>query len=142
FDFDGDGRLDLYFVSNGGPNGKPNRLYHQKADGTFEDVSRGSGLDYSAHCMGVAVGDVNNDGRPDLLITEANGARLFLNLGGGKFRDVTKEAGIDNPTWGTAAAFLDYDRDGLLDLVVVNYVDFDPSWRCTATRDKPDYCSP
>jgi hypothetical protein len=92
--------------------------------------------------MGVTVGDFDNDGRPDLLVTLANGVRLFRNLGGGKFEDVTAQAGLDNPAWATAAAFLDFDRDGKLDLVVVNYVDFDPSWRCTAARLKPDYCSP
>jgi hypothetical protein len=143
FDYDGDGRLDLYLLNNGGPNGRPNQLYHQKEDGTFVNVSTGSGLDFSDYCMGVAIGDVNNDGRPDVLVTTyKGGVRLFLNQGNGKFRDVTKESGLDNPTWATAAAFLDYDRDGLLDLVVVNYVDFDPDWKCTATRGKADYCSP
>jgi hypothetical protein len=142
FDFDGEGRPGLYFLNNGGPKGRPNQLYRQKKDGTFVNVSKGSGLDFSGHCMGVAIGDVNNDGRPDILVTLVGGVRLFLNQGGGKFKDVTKESGLDNPTWATAAAFLDFDRDGLLDLVVVNYVDFDPDWRCTATGGKPDYCSP
>ncbi len=142
FDFDGDGRLDLYFLNNGGPTGRPNQLFKQQKDGTFVNVSKDSGLDFSGHCMGVAVGDVNNDGRPDVLVTLVGGVRLFLNEGGGKFKDVTREAGLDNPTWATAAAFLDFDRDGWLDLVVVNYVDFDPDSRCTATRGKPDYCSP
>jgi enediyne biosynthesis protein E4 len=84
---------------------------------------------------------VNNDGRPDVLVTLVGGARLFLNQGRGVFRDATKEAGLDNPAWGASAAFLDFDRDGRLDLVVVNYVDFDPSWRCKS-RGKWDYCSP
>jgi len=92
--------------------------------------------------MGVAIGDVNNDGRPDVLITQANGVRLFLNLGGMKFADVTAEAGLDNPAWGTSAAFLDYDRDGWLDLVIVNYVDYDPSWPCLAPGGERDYCAP
>src|SRR4051794_33860456 len=142
FDFDGDGRLDLYFLNNGGPQGRPNQLFRQKENGTFRNVSKGSGLDFSGYCMGVAVGDVNNDGRPDVLVTIVGGVRLFLNRGNGTFRDVTREAGLDNPTWATAAAFLDFNRDGLLDLVVVNYIDFDPDWRCTATRGQPDYCSP
>jgi hypothetical protein len=142
FDFDGDGLLDLYFLNNGGPKGKPNQLYRQKKDGTFENVSKGSGLDFSDFCMGVTVGDFDSDGKPDLLVTQASGVRLFRNLGGGKFEDVTKKLGLDNPAWATAAAFLDFDRDGNLDLVVVNYIDFDPTWRCTATRLKPDYCSP
>jgi enediyne biosynthesis protein E4 len=142
FDFDGDGRLDLYFLNNGGPDGRPNQLYRQKEDGTFVNVSKGSGLDFAAHCMGVAVGDVNNDGRPDLLVTMVGGVKLLLNEGNGRFRDATKESGLDNPTWATAAAFLDFNRDGLLDLVVVNYVDFDPTWKCVATRGRPDYCTP
>jgi hypothetical protein len=92
--------------------------------------------------MGVAVGDVNNDGRPDVLVTEYLGVRLFLNLGGGKFRDVTAEAGLENRAWGTSAAFLDYDRDGRLDLVIANYVDYDPSVSCTGRTGLPDYCAP
>src|SRR5262249_14906998 len=76
FDFDGDGRLDLYFVQNGGPNGPKNRLFHQEPDGTFRDVSAGSGLDVAGWGMGVAIGDVDNDGRPDVLLTEYGRARL------------------------------------------------------------------
>jgi hypothetical protein len=91
--------------------------------------------------MGVAVGDVNNDGLPDVLVTELGGVRLFLNMGGGKFTDVTKEAGLSNPSWGTSAAFFDYDRDGWLDLVVVNYIDYDPPGPCDTAKG-PDYCPP
>src|SRR5262249_59660786 len=94
FDFDGDGRLDVYLLNNGGPRGRPNQLFRQRPDGTFQNVSKGSGLDFSGYCMGVAVGDVNNDGRPDVLVTEEGGVRLFLNQGNGKFLDVTKEAGL------------------------------------------------
>jgi hypothetical protein len=142
FDFDGDGRLDVLLLQNGGPAGQKNRLYRQRPDGTFQDVSAGSGLDFAGHNMGVAVGDVNNDGRPDVLITQYGGVKLFLNEGGGKFTDVTKEAGLSNPSWGTSAAFFDYDRDGWLDLVVVNYVDYDPTWPCTRPDGQRDYCSP
>ncbi|MFO0929857.1 MAG: VCBS repeat-containing protein [Gemmataceae bacterium] len=142
FDFDGDGRLDLYLLNNGGPRGKPNRLFRQQPDGTFTDVSQGSGLDFSGYCMGVAVGDVNNDGRPDVLVTRFGGVNLFLNQGGGRFTDVTRAVGLDNPAWGTSAAFLDHDRDGWLDLVVVNYVDYDPSIVCQGAGRSPDYCHP
>src|SRR5262245_36907818 len=69
FDFDGDGLPDLYLLNNGGPRGRPNRLFKQLPGGRFRDVSRGSGLDIAGHNMGVAVGDVNNDGRPDVLVT-------------------------------------------------------------------------
>ena len=142
FDFDGDGRLDLYLLNNGGPRGRPNQLFRQRPDGTFQNVSQGSGLDFSGYCMGVAVGDVNNDGRPDVLVTEDGGVRLFLNQGDGKFIDVTKEAGLDNPAWATSAAFVDYDRDGWLDLVVVNYIDYVPTRRCSGMDGLRDYCGP
>jgi hypothetical protein len=143
FDFDNDGRLDVYLLQNAGPgSGVINRLFRQLPDGKFEDVSAGSGLDIDGYNMGVAVGDVNNDGLPDVLVTQYGGARLFLNQGGGKFQDVTRECGLANPGWGTSAAFFDYDRDGWLDLVIVNYVDYDPSWPCTGPLGKPDYCAP
>jgi hypothetical protein len=142
FDFNNDGLLDIYLLQNGGPGGAKNRLYRQTKDGRFEDVSAGSGLDITGYSMGVAVGDVNNDGWPDVLVTQYGGVKLFLNNGDGTFRDATKEAGLDNPAWGMSAAFLDYDRDGWLDLVVVNYVDYDPTWPCTSRSGVPDYCPP
>jgi hypothetical protein len=141
FDFDGDGRLDIYLLNNGGPNGRPNQLFKQMPDGTFQNVSKGSGLDFSGHCMGVAIGDVNNDGLPDVLVTEYRGARLFLNAGGGKFIEVTREAGLENRAWGASAAFFDYDGDGWLDLVIVNYVEYDSRGGCN-TPHGPDYCPP
>ncbi len=141
-DFDGDGLFDIYLIHNGGPNGAKNQLFHQRPDHTFEDVSSGSGLDVAGFGVGVAVGDMNNDGLPDVLLTEYGRTRLFINLGGGKFRDISREAGIDNPLWGTAAAFFDYDRDGWLDLIVVNYIDYDRSVPCADGGGKPDYCGP
>ncbi len=143
FDFDGDGRLDIYLLQNGGPDSKArNRLYRQLPDGRFQDVSAGSGLDVAGWNMGVAVADVNNDGRPDVLLTQYGGVRLFLNNGDGTFTDATRESGLDNPAWGTSAAFLDYDRDGWLDLVVVNYVDYHRLKECGGEGGKPDYCHP
>jgi hypothetical protein len=142
FDFDGDGLLDIYLLNNGGPKGRPNQLFKQMPDHTFRNVSAGSGLDYAGHCMGVAIGDVNNDGLPDVLVTEYRGARLFLNEGRGRFRDVTREAGLDNPMWGVSAAFVDYDRDGWLDLVITNYLDYEPAVRCQAGNGKSAYCHP
>jgi hypothetical protein len=142
FDFDGDGKLDIYLIHNGGPKGATNQLFHQEKDGTFRDVSAGSGLDVAGYGMGVAIGDVDNDGRPDVLVTEYDRTRLFLNEGGGRFREVTREAGLDNPLWGTSAAFFDFDRDGWLDLVVVNYVDHDRSVPCAGAGGKLDFCGP
>src|SRR6266540_5104856 len=143
FDFDGDGRLDLYLVQNGGAgSGSRNRLYRQEAGGRLSDVSAGSGLDVEGRGMGVAAGDVNNDGRPDLCLTEYGRARLFLNRGGGRFAEAGREAGIDNPAWGTSASFLDYDRDGWLDLVIANYVVYSPTRPCSDQGGKRDYCGP
>jgi hypothetical protein len=143
FDFDGDGRLDMYLLSNGGPKAtSTNRLYKNMPDGSFRDVTAGSGLGIAGHNMGVAIGDVNNDGLPDVLVTQYGGVKLFLNRGNGAFADVTKQAGLKNPAWGVSAAFFDYDRDGWLDLVVVNYLDYDPSWHCFGAGGARDYCTP
>ena len=143
FDFDGDGRLDIYFLNNGGPNSKStNRLYKNMPDGTFQDVTKGSGLGIAGYNMGVAIGDVNNDGLPDVLVTQYGGIKLFLNRGKGTFEDITERAGLKNPAWGVSAAFVDYDRDGWLDLVVVNYLDYDPSWHCFGPGGARDYCTP
>jgi enediyne biosynthesis protein E4 len=91
----------------------------------------------------VAVGDVNNDGRPDVLVTQYGGVKLFLNNGDGTFADVTQEAGLDAVRgWATSASFLDYDRDGRLDLVVTRYVDYDPSKRCADATGQHEYCAP
>jgi hypothetical protein len=142
FIHDGDGTLYIYLLHQGGPQGKKNQLFKQLADGTFKDVSRGSGLDIAGWNTGVAVGDVNNDGLPDVVVTQFGGIKLFLNQGGGHFEDVTAEAGLSNPLWGMSAAFFDYDCDGWLDLVVVNYVDFDPKKECTSMKGHRDYCGP
>jgi hypothetical protein len=143
FDYDQDGRLDIYLVQNAGTNSRsPNRLFHQQPDGRFQDVSAGSGLDVAGSGMGVAVADVNNDGRPDVLLTEYGAVRLFVNQGAGRFADVTVAAGLENPRWATSAAFFDYDRDGWLDLVVANYLDYDPSLQCTDAKGAPEFCGP
>lgn len=143
FDADNDGRLDVYLVQNGGAESSAiNRLFRQTEDGHFEDSSSGSGLDVAGLGQGVAIGDVNNDGYADVLLTEYGRSRLFLNQGGERFQNVTDAAGLANLFWGTSASFLDYDRDGWLDLVIANYVNYDASKACSGTGGQKDFCGP
>jgi hypothetical protein len=143
FDFDQDGRLDIYLLQGAGPEtDSRNRLYRQQSDGTFRDVSEGSGLDVAGYGAGVAIGDVTNDGRPDVFVTEYGRIRLFVNKGEGKFADVSREAGLESLLWGSSASFLDFDRDGWLDLVVANYVAYDPTRPCYGRTGTRDFCSP
>jgi hypothetical protein len=135
--------LYIYLLNNAGPGSKSvNRLYRRTPEGRFQDVTAGSGLDVAGYSLGVAVGDVNNDGLPDVLLTQFGGIKLFLNRGSGKFEDVTVAAGLSNTLWGASAAFVDYDRDGWLDLVVVNYVAYDPKVKCNWKGGEQDFCSP
>jgi hypothetical protein len=139
FDYDNDGRLDIFLV-NGAPLDDPtlpgtipkksgsmfwNRLYHQKADGTFEDVTQKAGLQGEGYGMGVAVGDYDNDGYEDLFVTGFGGNHLYHNNGNGIFTDVTAKAGVGGSGWSTSAAWVDLDSDGYLDLVVLRYLDWD-----------------
>src|SRR5579872_3951146 len=158
FDYDNDGRLDIFFV-NGAPISDPtqrgtipqkigpqhwNRLYHQKADGTFEDVTEKAGLQGVGYGMGVAVGDYDNDGFEDLYVTAYGGNRLYHNNGDGTFTDVTEKAGVAGEGWSTSAAWVDLDNDGQLDLVVLRYLDWDFSdvWCGTHQEGYRSYCTP
>jgi len=143
FDYDNDGRLDAYLIHNTHPSSNAvNRLFHQQSDGTFKDVSPGSGLDVTGYGMGLACADVDNDGYTDVVLAENAWVRLFHNQRGtGRFRDITAEAGITNALWAVPVAFLDYDRDGWLDLIIGNYLEFDPSKRCYS-GDQLDFCGP
>jgi len=135
--------MDLFLLQNAGTNSaSKHQLFHQENDGRFRNVSAGSGLDFPGRGMGVAVGDVDNDGKPDVFITEYDRVRLFHNRGAGKFAEITGAAGLDNPHWGMSTAFVDYDRDGWLDLFVVNYIDYSPSMKCPDAQGRPGYCGP
>ena len=143
FDADGDGRMDLLFLQfTGAGSGAKNVLYLQNRDGTFRDASAGSGLDIDGVNIGVAVGDIDGDGKPDVLLTRYTGVKLFKNLGAGQFADITDASGVVNPLWGASAAFLDFDRDGDLDLVIINYIDYDKSWPCRSPSGERDFCGP
>ena len=99
----------------------PNRLYRNLGDGTFRDVTESSGLGFHGFCHGVVVGDIDNDGDPDVFLCNYGPNVLYLNNGDGTFTDISKAAGIDRPGWSSGGAFLDYDNDGDLDLYVANY---------------------
>ena len=158
FDYDNDGRLDIFAV-NGAPLTDPtpkgmipqkagpehwNRLFHQKPDGTFEDVTEKAGLQGVGYGMGVAVGDYDNDGYEDLYVTGYGGTKLYHNNGDGTFTDVTAQAGVGGSGWSTSAAWVDLDNDGLLDLVVLRYMqwDFDDIWCGERKEGFRAYCTP
>ena len=147
-DLDGDGWPEVILLNckDWSPHGKKylSALYRNNRNGTFTDVTAGSGLDIEMYAMGVAVADYDNDGRPDVYITALEGDHLFHNEGGNRFRDVTVSAGIRNANFGTSAAWLDYDRDGKADLFVANYIEWTPAtdfW-CSMDGSTKSYCTP
>jgi hypothetical protein len=157
-DYDNDGCLDV-FVANGAPLADPtpketipqktgpeywNRLYHQKPDGAFEDVTEKAGLQGAGYAMGVAVGDYDNDGYEDLYITGYGGNHLYHNNGDGTFTDVTAQAGVRGAGMASSAAWVDLDSDGFLDLVVLRYLDWDFNdvWCGEHKEGYRSYCHP
>ena len=166
-DYDGDGRLDIFFA-NGARIDDPmpagtlpvkdgprywNRLYHQKPDGRFEDVTTAAGLAGTGYGQGVAVGDYDNDGDEDLYVTGVFANQLYRNEGNGRFADVTAEAGVAGGGWSSSAAFVDFDQDGRLDLFVGRYMEWSFAYNphCSAAYNPfPDqspngpraYCHP
>ena len=159
FDYDGDGRLDLYFVNGaeltegmkaGAAPGKSgprfwNRLYRNQGDGSFRDVTETAGVRGQGYEMGAAAGDYDNDGRVDLYVTAYGGNVLYRNRGDGSFEDVTKAARVAGGGWSTGAAWVDYDHDGRLDLIVARYLkwDFEPDTWCGARQaGYRSYCHP
>jgi hypothetical protein len=159
FDFNKDGLLDLFFVNGAAlidpmPPGKEpdktdpkywNRLYRNNGDGTFTDVTEQAGVKGYGYGMGVAVADYDNDGYPDLYVTNVGRNILYHNNGDGTFTDVTDSAGVGGSGWSTGAMFIDYDRDGLLDLFVSRYLTWDFSKDIFCGQTKPGfraYCHP
>ena len=157
-DYNQDGRLDVFLV-NGGKLGDPvklpvhyerrdpafwNRLYRQNPDGTFTDVTAAAGLADAGnnYGMGVAAGDYDNDGFPDLYVTNYGRNALYRNNGNGKFTDVTAAAGVAAGGWSASAGFFDYDRDGRLDLFVTRYLDWDIGRNIFCGTPFHSYCRP
>ncbi len=149
-DYDGDGWQDILLINGmAWPNHKqaptPMRLYRNNRDGTFTDVTQRAGLDLEMYGMGVAVGDYNNDGFPDILVTCVGQNRLFKNTGKGTFVDVTRTSGLAGRTgFSTSALWFDYDRDGFLDLFVCNYVKWSAEHDvfCSLDGKQKTYCTP
>src|SRR5205823_713711 len=132
FDYDNDGWMDIFLVNGSTLEdlhaGKchPSKLYRNKHDGTFTDVSAKADLNHCGWGFGVAIGDYDDDGWKDLYVTYLDGGILYHNNHDGSFSDVTGRAGVANAGhWGTSASFGDYDNDGCLDLYIANYVDLD-----------------
>jgi len=149
-DFDADGWQDILLINGmDWPQHKRQRttlrLYRNNRDGTFSDVTHRAGLDVEMYGMGVAVGDYNNDGFPDILVTCVGQNRLFRNTGKGTFTDVTHSSGLDHRLgFSTSALWFDYDRDGLLDLFVCNYVKWSAEHDvfCSLDGKHKSYCTP
>ena len=155
FDYDADGWLDILLVNGMGwpVHALPDqsrerttmRLYRNNRNGTFTDVTGRAGLAVEMYGMGVAIGDYNNDGFPDLLVTAVGQNRLFQNNGRGRFLDVTEKAGLGGRSaFSTSAIWFDFDRDGLLDLLVCNYVKWSPAHDvfCSVDGKRKSYCTP
>src|SRR5215470_4821520 len=157
FDYDGDGYLDIYLVGGASipslVKTSPeywNRLYHNNHDGTFTDVTGKAGLAGAGYGSGVAVGDYDNDGWPDVFLANVTGNQLFHNNGNGTFTDVTTKAGVagalldGKKMWSVGAGWFDYNNDGLLDLFVVNYCKWEPNKDpyCRVKEGVRGFCHP
>jgi len=149
FDMDGDGDLDAYLVQSGSlvdaPETRPgNQLYRNRGDGTFDNVTEGSGADDRGFGMGAAVGDFDNDGDLDLYVTNLGPDVLLRNDGDGRFTDVTATAGLGDPGWSSSAGFADLDQDGDLDLFVVRYLEWtlEGELICQNLQGHQEYCGP
>jgi len=148
-DYDNDGWMDIYLVNSGKCDfldPKPplkNALYRNNRDGTFTDVTEKAGVAGGGYGMGVAVGDYDGDGFPDMYVTQYGRSILYQNNGNGTFSDVTEKAGVAAPGWNSSAVWFDYDNDGLLDLFVCQFVEFNQSMSCGVEPDGTHhYCIP
>ncbi len=148
-DYDNDGWVDIYLVNSGAGDfytpATPlrNALYRNNRDGTFTDVTEKAGVAGGGFGMGVAVGDYNNNGFPDIYVTQYGSSILYRNNGNGTFSDVTREAGVGVQGWASSAVWFDYDNDGRLDLFVGQFAKFDKTTGCGISSDgKRHYCIP
>ena len=148
-DYDNDGWMDIYLVNSGKadfytpPRPLQNALYRNNRDGTFTDVTEKAGVGAGGYGMGVAVGDYNGDGYPDLYVTQFGRNILYRNNGDGTFTDVTDKAGVAAGGWSSSAVWFDYDNDGKLDLFVCQFAEFDPTLGCGTDKDGVHhYCIP
>jgi hypothetical protein len=150
FDYDGDGWIDVFLV-DGGSIADPaidrrarHRLYRNRGNGTFDDVTERSGIQHREYGMGACAGDVDGDGKPELYITNFGPNVLYRNRGDGTFTDITNSAHVGDPQWSASCAFADLDGDGDLDLWVTNYVDADRTRSpfCSEGRSVRFYCHP
>jgi len=145
-DYDGDGDLDLLQIRLPPPGSRhqpaPNRLLEQAESGRFEDVTQQAGIGDPGYGMGVAVGDVDNDGDSEVYITNVGQDRFYRNNGDGTFRDATVEAGFEGDRWNSGSTFCDYDLDGDLDLFIAGYLDYVWDRTCTAGTGEQEYCGP
>ncbi len=149
FDLDNDGDLDAYLVQSGRivddpADRPPNQLFRNRGDGTFEDITAGSGAGDRGYGMSVTAGDYDNDGDVDLYVTNVGPNALLRNNGDGTFTDVARDAGVDHDGWGAGCAFVDYDADGDVDLFVTNYIYWSvgSERECYGAAGAQDYCAP
>ena len=148
-DYDNDGWEDVLLVNAGQDFQNPKqtsgtKLFHNNGNGTFTDVTAESGIVVESFATGACVGDYDNDGYDDILITGFGRNYLYRNLGNGKFKDVTAEAGLQRRpnAWGIGCAFVDVNRDGLLDIFIGNYVVYDPHMPFCQTANIKHGCTP